>query len=117
MGDNRIIIGGGIMPTTQDTPGDVRCRVETRDDIAHIDNPYRGMTVYVADEDREYRIRRLSPKTVGGIEVPNAAVDLSDPQAVVDVKEDIVRDAAEKAAGSIASKTEYDEETGTLAIF
>lgn len=112
MTDNKIITGGGIQPSTIDTPADVRTRVETFADIANIDNPFRGMEVYVVDEDKEYRIVSLTSKIIGGMEIPNAAIDISDPQAIVDIKAEI----AEEASRQIAQKSEYDEESGTLTL-
>ena len=109
--DNKIITGGGIMASTTDTPGDVRTRVETFDDIANIDNPFRGMEVYVADEGKEYRITKLVPKIIGGVEIPNGAIDLSDPEAVIDVKEDIVQEAATAAAETVKQTMKVEGDT------
>lgn len=105
----KIIIGGGIQPTTQDTPGDIRTRVETFNDIAGIDNPYRGMLVYVVDEDREYRVKKLTSKVIGGIEVPNSAIDIEDEESVRPSSEDIKKE--------LSTNAEYDESTGTLTLF
>lgn len=110
--ENKIIIGGGIMPSTPDTPGDVRERVETFAEIANIDNPSRGMKVYVADEDKEYRIKKLVTKVVGGIEIPNGAIDLEDPEAVVDVKKEIKDETMEEVNETVAVvKEEIKAET------
>lgn len=105
----KIIIGGGIQPTTQDTPGDIRTRVETFSEIANIDNPYRGMLIYVVDEDREYRVKKLASKVIGGIEAPNSAINIEDADAVRPSSEDIKKD--------IFANAEYDESTGTLTLF
>lgn len=105
----KIIIGGGIQPTTQDTPGDLRTRVETFSEIANIDNPYRGMLIYVVDEDREYRVKKLASKVIGGIEVPNSAIDIEDAESV--------RPSSEETKKDIFENAEYDESTGTLTLF
>ncbi len=105
----KIIIGGGIQPSTQDTPGDLRTRVETFADIARIDNPYRGMTIYVVDEDKEYRVKKLASKVIGGIEVESSAIDLEDIESVRPVSEEISK--------AIFQKAEYDEHTRTLTLF
>lgn len=100
------------MPSTPDTPGDIRERVETFAEIANIDNPSRGMKVYVADEDREYRIKKLVPKIIGGIEIQNGAIDLTDPEAVVDVKKEIKDETIEEVNETIAAvKEEIKTET------
>lgn len=109
--ENKIITGGGIMPSTIDTPGDVRTRVETFADIASIDNPYRGMVVYVVDEEKEYRIKKLVPKNVGGMEIPNGAVDIEDSEAIVDVKKEIIEQAVEEAETALGSKAKVEGDT------
>lgn len=109
--ENKIITGGGIMPSTTDTPGDVRTRVQTFAEIGNIDNPFIGMEVWVIDEEKEYRVKRLVPKMIGGIEIPNGAIDIADPEAVVDVKEDIVAVAVAKAEESFASKARVEGDT------
>lgn len=109
--ENKIITGGGIQPSTIDTPADVRTRVETFADIANIDNPFRGMEVYVVDEDKEYRIKKLVPKVVGGIEIPNGAIDIEDAEAVVDVKKEIISEAVEEVKESVLSNAKVDGDT------
>ena len=104
----KIIIGGGIQPSTQDTPGDLRTRVETFADIAQIANPYRGMTVYVVDEDREYRVKKLASKVIGGIEVENSIIDISDPESM--------RPVTEEAKQDLFANATYDEASGTLVL-
>ena len=70
-----IITGGGIQPSTIDTPSDIRTRVNTIEDIKSIPLPCVGMIVYVIDEDEFYKIKSLKSKAVGPLEVPNAMVD------------------------------------------
>lgn len=105
----KIIIGGGIQPTTQDTPGDIRTRVDTFSEIANIDNPYVGMLIYVVDEDREYRVKKLASKVIGGIEAPNSAINIEDTESVRPSSEDIKKE--------IFGNAKYDESTGTLTLF
>lgn len=109
--ENKIITGGGIMPSTIDTPGDVRTRVETFADIAHIDNPYRGMQVWVIDEEKEYRIKKLVPKVVGGIEIPDGAIDIEDNEAVVDVKKELITEAVAEAEATLGSAAKVEGDT------
>lgn len=131
MADNTIIIGGATQPSTINTPGDKRERVATFDDIYSIDNPATGGTVWVEDEQKEYRIISLKPKLIGGMEIENGAVNevvpeseiiarglTSSEQATQNVAEAIAsNDAAVNAiADAVASKTEYDEETGALVL-
>lgn len=83
MADNTIIIGGATQPSTINTPGDKRERVSTFDKIFSIDNPAIGGTVWVEDEEKEYRIISLKPKMIGGMEIENGAVGEVVPEAEI----------------------------------
>ena len=72
---NVIITGGGLKPSTVDTPSDIRTRINTIAEMELIPLPYVGMMVYVVDEDEYYVIKSLKSKTMGPIEVNNASVD------------------------------------------
>lgn len=72
---NSIITSGGIRPSTVNTPGDTRTRVETEADILNIPLPYIGMIVYCEETDKYYKISSLKAKKVGLTEVENAVVD------------------------------------------
>ena len=142
MADNTIIIGGATQPSTINTPGDKRERVVTFEEIYSIDNPAVGGTVWVEDEEKEYRIISLKPKLIGGIEIENGAVNevvpeaeiisrglnldggslaesiAEDSEAVNTLTDAIVADqeALSTIAGAISNKTTYDEETGRLVL-
>ena len=73
--NNSIITAGGIKPSTINTPGDIRTRVETEADILDIPLPYVGMIVYVRDVDKYYKINSLKAKQVGFNEIASAVVD------------------------------------------
>lgn len=109
--ENKIITGGGIMPSTSDTPADVRTRVQTFADIANIDNPFVGMEVWVIDEAKEYRIKKLVPKVIGGVEIPNGAIDIQDAEAVVDAKKEIIEEAIHEAEATLGSKAKIEGDT------
>ena len=142
MSDNTIIIGGATQPSTINTPGDKRERVATFEEIYSIDNPAVGGTVWVEDEQKEYRIISLKPKLIGGMEIPDAAVNEVVPEAEIisrglkldgsSLAESIAKDeeavntmtdaivqneqALSNIAGAISRKTAYDEETGRLVL-
>lgn len=142
MADNTIIIGGATQPSTINTPGDKRERVVTFEEIYSIDNPAVGGTVWVEDEEKEYRIISLKPKIIGGIEIENGAVNEVVPEAEIisrglnldggSLAESIAEDseavntltdaiaadqeALNTIAGAISNKTTYDEETGRLVL-
>ena len=72
---NAVSLLGGIMPSTINTPGDIRCRVETEVDIYDIPNPYVGMIVYVVDTGKRFEVLTLKDKKLGLATVKNALVD------------------------------------------
>lgn len=131
MADNTIIIGGATQPSTINTPGDKRERVATFSEIDDIDNPAIGGTVWVEDEEKEYRIISLKSKVIGGVEIQNAAVGevvpeseiisrgmAKDPDSVKNIAEAIAanEEAIDTISNTIARKTEYDEGTGVLTL-
>lgn len=131
MADNTIIIGGATQPSTINTPGDKRERVATFSEIDSIDNPAIGGTVWVEDEEKEYRIISLKSKVIGGVEIQNAAVGevvpesaiisrgmAKDPDSVKSIAEAIAanEEAIDTISNTIAQKTEYDEGTGVLTL-
>lgn len=131
MADNTIIIGGATQPSTINTPGDKRSRVATFEDIYSIDNPAAGATVWVEDEQKEYRIVSLKPKMIGGMEIADGAVNEVVAEAEIisrsmtygeEATEAIAdaiasnEDAVNRIAEAMAQQTEYDEESGTVTL-
>lgn len=128
MADNTIIIGGATQPSTINTPSDKRERVATFDEIYNIDNPAIGGTIWVEDEQKEYRIISLKPKEIGGMEIENGAVNEVVPEAEI-ISRSLVYDeesiasaiasneeAVNAIANAMAQQTEYDEESGKLTL-
>lgn len=72
---NAIVTGGGIKPSTANTPGDIRTRVELEADILNIPMPFVGMLVYCIETNSYYKITKLKPKKVGFSSIEDAAVD------------------------------------------
>ena len=131
MTDNTIIIGGATQPSTINTPSDKRERVETFEKIYEIDNPAVGGTVWVEDEQKEYRIISLKPKMIGGMEIENGAVNevvaeseiisrslVFGKEAAVNMATAIAdnEEAVTTVTEAIAKKSTYDEESGTLTM-
>ena len=131
MADNTIIIGGATQPSTINTPSDKRERVETFEKIYEIDNPAVGGTVWVEDEQKEYRIISLKPKMIGGMEIENGAVNevvaeseiisrslVFGKEAAVNMATAIAdnEEAVTTVTEAIAKKSTYDEESGTLTL-
>ena len=75
MSENKVIIGGSVIPSIPDAPIDIRTRVNTIDDIYNIELPYIGMIIYVIDEDKYYKVKTLKAKTAGSITINDSLVD------------------------------------------
>lgn len=72
---SEIVAGGRLVFSDVNTPTRVGELINTLSEIYDIPTPRVGMRVYVRDEEKEYIIRSLKSKVVGGITVPDAAVD------------------------------------------
>lgn len=70
-----ILLGGMFRPTEQNCPTREGELIESLDKIHDIPNPRVGMRVYVENTGKEYIIKSLKDKTIGGVNVPNAAVN------------------------------------------
>lgn len=77
-GSKTIVTTGGVRPAKKDTPLDVRTRVNLKDDIKTIPNPFIGMHILVLKDETnknemtEYIVKSLKANALG---VPNALVD------------------------------------------
>ena len=70
-----ILLGGMFRPTEQNCPTREGELIESLDKIHDIPNPRVGMRVYVENTGKEYIVKSLKEKTIGGVNVPGAAVD------------------------------------------
>lgn len=86
-----ILLGGMFRPSEQNCPTREGELIESLDKIYDIPNPRVGMRVYVENTGREYIIKSLKEKTIGGVTVPDAMVK-----------------TFEEAAGSGATKIVWD---------
>lgn len=76
---NTIITSGPILPSTKDTPTDVRTRIETIGDVPNIELPFVGMIFYVKDEGKYYSVKSLKAKQLETGLVENMMVDRYEP--------------------------------------
>ena len=72
---NSIVTSGGMRPSSADTPGDTRGRINLLADIYDIPMPYIGMIVYCLEDDCYYKITKLKAKSIGPVKVEDALVD------------------------------------------
>lgn len=72
---NSIVTSGGMRPSSADTPGDTRARINLLADIYDIPMPYIGMIVYCLEDDCYYKITKLKAKSIGPVKVEDALVD------------------------------------------
>lgn len=72
---NSIVTSGGMRPSSADTPGDTRGRINLLADIYDIPMPYVGMIVYCLEDDCYYKITKLKAKSIGPVKVEDALVD------------------------------------------
>lgn len=69
-----ILLGGMFRPTEQNCPTREGELIESLDKIHDIPNPRVGMRVYVENTGKEYIVKSLKEKTIGGVTVPDAVV-------------------------------------------
>lgn len=70
-----VSLSGSIVQSSQDVPTRSGQRVETESEIANIGTPYRGMIIYIADQDSYVYVKTLKSKKIGRFEIKNALVD------------------------------------------
>ncbi len=75
MAENKIVVSGSLMPSAKNVPLDDRTRVATYDDLFKIELPFKGMVVFVEDEEKFYVVKKLKAKTVGPASIEDSLVD------------------------------------------
>lgn len=83
--DKKIDISGPLLPTESNCPTRVGEMVENVSDIYNIPSPRLGMQVFVKSEKKNFVITSLKSKVIGGVDVPEAAVEAFEP--VINKKE------------------------------
>lgn len=72
---NGIAASKGFLIGQRNTPTRVGDRIATISEIINIPNPWKGMLVFVEDENLYYIITSLKAKKAGPITIPDALVD------------------------------------------
>lgn len=70
-----IQIPGSIVQSNQDVPTRSGQRVETESEISNISTPYRGMIIYIADQDSYVYVKSLKSEKIGNFEIKDALID------------------------------------------
>ena len=93
---NALVLGGGIQPSTKNTPGDIRTRIDSISSVEQIPLPYIGMIFYVEDEQKFYVVKSLKSKKVGIIVSSDSVVDQYEPLLMGMASEEFVMQEIEK---------------------
>ena len=103
-----ILLGGMFRPTEQNCPTREGELIESLDKIHDIPNPRVGMRVYVENTGKEYVIKSLKDKTIGGVNVPNAAVDRFEEAVDQEVVQDMIAPLIEDLATESSNRLNAD---------
>ena len=72
---NGVAVSKGLIVNQRNTPTRVGDRIATISEMESIPNPWKGMLVYVEDEDLYYKVTALKSKKSGPITYQDAMVD------------------------------------------
>ena len=103
-----ILLGGMFRPTEQNCPTREGELIGSLDKIHDIPNPRVGMRVYVENTGKEYIIKSLKDKTIGGVNVPNAAVDRFEEAADLEVVNEMITPLIEDFATESGNRLNAD---------
>ena len=90
---NAIVMNGGIKPSTKDTPGDVRTRIESVSEVELIPLPFVGMIFFVKEEGQFYVVKSLKGKKVGPVSIADSVIDEFEPLFTGLASEEFVQEA------------------------
>jgi hypothetical protein len=93
---NALVISGGIQPSTKNTPGDIRTRIDSIKNVSQIPLPFIGMIFYVEDEEKFYVVKSLKSKKVGIIVSSDSVIDEYEPLLMGIASEEFVKQEIDK---------------------
>jgi hypothetical protein len=93
---NALVISGGIQPSTKNTPGDIRTRIDSIKNVSQIPLPFIGMIFYVEDEEKFYVVKSLKSKKVGIIVSSDSVIDEYEPLLIGIASEEFVKQEIDK---------------------
>ena len=105
---SKIIVNGSLIPSTKNSPLDIRTRVNTIEEVSSIQMPFVGMIFYVIDEDKFYVVKKLKGSLVGNIEIKDNAIDVFEPLINISV------DGANIDLSKYATKEFVEEQIGAI---
>ena len=101
--NKKVVISGPLMPSTKDTPIDVRTRVQSLEDIPNIQLPFVGMIFFVVSEGKHYTVKSLKAKDLNGVIVEDALIDQYE-EFGTNIDVDLSEFATEELVEEIASE-------------
>ena len=75
----KVIVSGSLIPSSNNSPLDLRTRINTIAEVEAIQVPYVGMIFYVIDEDKYYSVKSLKDSQMGNITISDAIIDKYEP--------------------------------------
>ena len=75
----KVIVSGSLIPSSNNSPLDLRTRINTIAEVEAIQVPYVGMIFYVVDENKYYSVKSLKESQMGNITINDAIIDKYEP--------------------------------------
>lgn len=84
--ERKVIVSGSLIPSSNNSPLDLRTRINTIAEVENIQVPFVGMIFYVVDEEKFYVVKSLKDVEMGNMILKDNVIDRYEP--LVDVKID-----------------------------
>jgi hypothetical protein len=82
----KVIVSGSLIPSSNNSPLDLRTRINTIAEVETIQVPFVGMIFYVVDEDKYYSVKSLKDSQMGNITISDAIIDKYEPLVNIDLE-------------------------------
>lgn len=106
----KVIVSGSLIPSSNNSPLDLRTRINTIAEVESIQVPFVGMIFYVMDEEKFYVVKSLKSMEMGNMVLEDSVVDRFEP--LVDVKIDA--DGVEVDLSEYAKKSFVEEKIAAI---
>ena len=104
----KVIVSGSLIPSSNNSPLDLRTRINTIAEVEAIQVPYVGMIFYVIDEDKYYSVKSLKESQMGNITINDAIIDKYEPLVNIDLEN------VEVDMTNVATKEFVEEQIGAI---